>query len=40
MWVICLGKIFLDLWVLLGFMKTVKIQDSEEIKKINLEEAK
>jgi len=27
MWVLCLGKILLDLWVLLGFMKTVKVQD-------------
>jgi hypothetical protein len=36
MWVICLGKIGLDLWVLVGFMKTVKVQDKEELKKINL----
>lgn len=28
MWVICLGKILIDLWVLIGFMKTVKIQDA------------
>jgi phosphatidylinositol glycan class M len=36
MWVICLGKILLDLWVLLQFMKTVKVQDEKEIKMINL----
>jgi hypothetical protein len=40
MWVICLGKILLDLWVLLQFMKTVKVQDAEELKRLNLEEAR
>lgn len=29
MWVVCLGKILLDLWVLVQFMKTVKVQDAE-----------
>jgi hypothetical protein len=29
MWVICLGRILLDLWVLLGFIKTVKPQNVE-----------
>ena len=24
MWVICIGKLFNDLWVLVGFMKTIK----------------
>jgi len=24
MWIICLGKLFLDIWVLAGFMQTVR----------------
>jgi hypothetical protein len=34
MWVICLVKIFIDVWVLLGFIKTVKVQNPLEMKKI------
>ena len=24
MWMICIGKLFLDMWVLYGFMKTIR----------------